>query len=140
MDTLVKLGLQIAGVAQLLLFIGSFAIPRCLQWSERTASLIPLMRQLFMTYAIYILASHLFFASVSLFLADVLLEGDVLALCLLGFMGLWWTGRIICQFFYFDRSAIPQTPWNKLAETVLVLLFFCLVTVYWGAFVWILIR
>ena len=137
MDTLIKLGLQVAGAAQLALCVASLAIPRCLQWSERTKQLIPLMRQMFYTYAVYILASHFFFAGVSLFLAEELMEGDVIGNALLAFMGLWWTGRLVCQFFFFDRTGIPETPFNKLAETVLVCMFFGLVSVYWGTLLWI---
>ena len=135
MDHFLKLGLQIAGLSQLVLCIGSLAIPRCLQWSERTASLIPLMRQMFFTYAIYILASHLFFGVISFFLVDNLLSGTPLANALLLFMGAWWSGRLFCQFFYFDRNGIPETLFNKSAEVILVALFIALVTLYWGTLI-----
>ena len=136
MDVLLKLGLQVAGLSQLALCIGSLLIPRCLQWSERTASLIPLMRQMFFTYAIYILGSHLFFGLVTFGFAEELLDGSKLANALLFFMGTWWFGRLICQFFYFDRSGIPESPFNKIAEVILVTLFVALFTVYWGALIW----
>ena len=140
MDTLLKIGLQTAGVAQLALCVGSVAILRCLKWSERTACMIPFMQQMFYTYALYILGSHLFFSIVSMFLADQLVQGDGLALAMLAFMGTWWTGRLVCQFFYFDREAIPATRFNKVAECLLVMMFFSLVTVYYGGVIWILIR
>ena len=136
MEPLLKLGLQVAGVSQLLLTAGSFAIPRCLRFSERTASLIPLMRQMFFTYAIYVLVSHLFFGIITLALADELLKGTPLANALLIFMGAWWVGRLVCQFFFFDRSGIPESRFNKSAEVVLVTLFVALVVVYWGTLIW----
>ncbi len=136
MEQLLKLGLYIAGGAQFLLFIGSLAIPHCLKWSEHTAQLIPLMRQMFFTYAVYILGSHLFFAIITFFFADELMKGSPLGNTLLVFMGLWWSGRIVCQFFYFNRDDIPETPFNKVAETLLVTMFFGLVTVYWGTLIW----
>ena len=136
MEPLLKLGLQIAGISQLLLTIGSFAIPRCLKWSERTAQLIPLMRQMFFTYAIYVLVSHLFFGIISLSFADELLKGTPLANALLIFMGAWWIGRLVCQFFFFDHDGIPESPFNKVAEVILVTMFIALVTVYGGTLIW----
>ena len=62
----------------------SFAILRSLQWSERTANLVPLIRQMFFTYAVYILGAHLFFALVTLFLPDELMEGSLIGNFLLG--------------------------------------------------------
>ena len=94
MDTLIKIGLQTAGAAQLALCVASIAIPRCLRWGERTQCLIPLIRQMFFTYAGYILGTHLFFAGVSLFMADALLQGTPLANILLFFMGTWWFVRM----------------------------------------------
>ena len=136
METLLKAGLYVAGVAQMILCIMSFAIPRSLKWRERTASLIPFIRQMFFTYAVYILYAHLFFALITLLMAPDLLEGARLGNALLAFMGAWWTGRIFCQFFYFDRTGIPQTFFNKVAEVILVVMFFGLVTVYWGTLIW----
>ncbi len=136
METVIKLGLQVAGLAQLLLCVVSVAIPRCLQWNERTACLIPFIRQMFYTYALYVLGSHFFFAVISLCFAEELLTSGPLGSCMLGFMGVWWTVRIICQFFFFDREGIPNTPFNKVAEGLLVLMFFCLVAVYWGCVLW----
>ena len=140
MDTLIKLGLQVAGISQLMLCVASVAIPRKLQWSERTADLVPLMRQLFYTYAVYVLGSHFFFAGVSLLLADELLAGGRLGIAMLGIMAFWWTVRIVCQFFFFDRTGIPDTRFNRIAEAILIVLFFCLTTVYWGALIWVLIQ
>lgn len=136
MEPLLKLGLQVAGISQLCLTLGSLAIPRCLQWSERTANLIPLIRQMFFTYALYVFASHLFFGIITLSFADELLKGTPLANALLIFMGSWWVGRLVCQFFFFDRSGIPDSPFNKGAEFILVTMFFGLVTVYWTTLIW----
>jgi len=129
METLVKTGLLIAGGAQLALCLMSFAIPRNLKWSERTANLVPFIRQMFYTYAVYILFAHFFFALTTLFLADELMAGTKIGNVLLAFMGAWWMGRIGCQFFYFDRTGIPDTQFNRVAEGILVVMFFGLVTV-----------
>jgi len=140
MEALLKIGLLVAGCAQLLLCFVSFAIPRSLKWTERTADLVPFIKQMFFTYAVYILFAHFFFALTTLFLADELMADSKVGNALLAFMGTWWTGRIFCQFFYFDRTGIPDTKFNKVAEGILVLMFFGLVTVYWGTLIWNLTR
>ncbi len=137
---LIHTGLLIAGGAQLTLCMASVAIPRNLRWVERTAGLVPFIRQMFYTYAVYVLGAHLFFALTTLMLADELMAGSGIGNMLLVFMGAWWTGRIYCQFFYFDRTGIPETRFNKVAEGILVVMFFALVTVYWGALIWNLTR
>ena len=56
-----------AGVGQLILVIGSLAIPYVLNWAEDTARLRPLTRQVFWTYAGYIWGTNLSFALLSMF-------------------------------------------------------------------------
>ena len=47
--------LIIAGIGQVVLALGSVAIPRVLKWKEEVVKLRPLIRQLFWTYASFIL-------------------------------------------------------------------------------------
>ena len=47
--------LMLAGVGQLVLAAGSLAIPRVLRWSDDLSRVRPLIRQIFWTYAGYIL-------------------------------------------------------------------------------------
>ena len=124
----------LAGVGQLCLVVGSAFIPKCLNWNEAIRSENRLMRQLFWTYACYILAMHTFFGIVSTFGPVALTGGGLLANALLCLMWLWWTVRIVLQFCCFDRSCIPQTRFNSLAEVLLVSLFVYLAAVYGIAF------
>lgn len=118
----------LAGVGQLCLVAGSAFIPKCLNWKDVSEN--RLMRQLFWTYACYILAMHTFFGVLSTFAPVALTSGDLLGDALLCLMWLWWSVRIVLQFCCFDRSCIPQTRFNGLAEVLLVLLFVYLSTVY----------
>jgi len=128
-------GLKLAGIGQLILVLASVAIPRCLDWNGGLKGLQPLLRQMFWTYAIYITVMHTFFGVVSLFATEELLMGGFVttALCILMFV--WWFARILIQFFYFDKEGLPDTPFNRLAEVGLVLLFTFLAVVY-GCAVW----
>lgn len=122
----------IAGIGQLVLIVASLAIPRVLRWSEDTAKLRPLTRQVFWTYAIYIWCTNLAFGLVSL-RPEWLLDRSPLAACVTGFITAYWVGRVFIQFFYFDRSDAPSGRYVCLAEIGLVGLFVFLSLVYGAA-------
>jgi hypothetical protein len=123
-----------AGIGQLVLVVASFAIPRVLRWREDTAKLRPLTRQVFWTYAVYIWCTNLAFGLVSL-RPHWLLDRSPLAACVAGFISAYWLGRVLIQFFYFDRSDAPSGPLVRLAEVALVGLFVYLSLVYATALV-----
>ncbi len=123
----------LAGVGQLILVAASAVIPRCLDWKGPLSDLPKLMRQLFWTYAGYILAMHFFFGLVSTFGSQLLLDGTPQAALLCGMMMTWWGVRIALQFFCFDRTGIPRTRFNTLAEVMLVALFLYLTLTYGAA-------
>jgi hypothetical protein len=121
-----------AGVGQLALVVASLAIPRVLRWREDTARLRPLTRQVFWTYAVYIWAINLSFGLVSL-RPGWLLDGSPLAGCVTGLIAAYWVGRVLIQFFYFDRADAPPGAHVRLAEVALVGLFVYLSLVYAAA-------
>ncbi|SHJ42725.1 hypothetical protein SAMN02745181_2033 [Rubritalea squalenifaciens DSM 18772] len=122
--------IQLAGVGELVLVAASAFIPKALNWKEAMGNPNRLVRQLFWTYACYILACHLFFGLISVFAAEALICGGILAIALTTLMTLWWGVRILLQFFCFDRSCIPENRFNTVAEVLLVCLFFYLTAVY----------
>jgi len=124
------IALKLAGIGQLILVLASIAIPHCLGWREGLAGLKTLLRQMFWTYAIYITAAHTLFGIISLCATDELLAGTFLSTAICLFMALWWGGRILIQFFYFDITDLPKTKFNQLAKYGLTLLFAFLTTVY----------
>jgi hypothetical protein len=120
----------LAGVGQILLALASLAIPKVLRFQEETAKLRPLLRQMFWTYAAYILCTNLAFGLVSAFGAGWLLDGSPLAAAVTGFMALYWGARVVIQFVYFDRSDAPAGAHVRVAEAALVALFIYLACVY----------
>jgi hypothetical protein len=115
--------IQSAGAAQIVLALGSLAIPGVLRWNEDTKKLQPLTREIFWTYAGYIFTSHLCFGFLSLLLADSLVDGSPLAAAVTGFIAAWWSARVVIQFTCLDRSAAPPGAFFRVAEILLVLLF-----------------
>lgn len=135
MKELLNYGLLFAGFGFTLLVIASFWIPKVLGWQEKLAELSPLMRELFWTYAIYILASHTFFAVLALGFRDWLLSGTSAAAAMSGFICLWWSVRVYLQFFGFDLAEVEDTKMNRLAKHLLTLLFLYLM-IFFAIILW----
>lgn len=121
---------KLAGAGQLVIVIGSLAIPAVLKWKADVAKLRPLTRQVFWTYAAYIWATNLCFGLISVIGAPLLIEGTPLSAAVTGFITLYWAARIVIQFTYFDRSDAPPGAFFVFAEIVLVGLFFFFTAVY----------
>lgn len=122
--------LQLAGLAQIVLAVGSVAIPKVLGWNPELGKIQTLIKQMVWVHGAYILVINLCLGLVSLFAAHELLGGSQLAMLLTGFIAVYWISRVLTQFFYFDRSNFPTGLLNRLAEVVLVTLFIVLSIVY----------
>jgi hypothetical protein len=120
----------LAGAGQLCVVVGSLAIPKLLDWRHELQRLQPLTRQVFWTYAGYILATNLFFATMSMVAARSLADHSPLAVALTTFMALYWAGRLAIQFLFFHRSGAPDTLLFRIAEVLLVCGFTFFTAVY----------
>ena len=119
-----------AGSAQLVLCAASPFIPVVLKWPEQLESLPKLLRQVFWTYAAYILGSHLVFALVSLMAADWLLDRSGMAIVMASFIAVWWSARLVIHLVGFDTAEVPNEGWHLVAKRMLGLLFVALTGVY----------
>jgi hypothetical protein len=97
---------------------------------SETAKLRPLLREMFWTYAGYILCTNLSFGLLSALAPAWLLDGSPLAAAVTGFIAVYWGARLVIQFTYFDRSDAPPGAHVRLAEAGLVTLFVYLTAVY----------
>lgn len=122
--------LLIAGLGQLALALGSLVIPRLLRWPEELASLRPLTRQVFWVYALYIWSSHVAFAAISIAAREALTDGSLLAVCVTGFIAMWWGARLAIQFTVLDRSVAKTRDLYRWGEAALVTLFACFTSIY----------
>ena len=109
-------------------------IPRVLKWSLYLKNLQPLLRQMFWTYAAYILVINASFGIISICGADELLNKSFLAASVTLFISAYWLGRIGIQFFYFDKTDAPKGVIFTLGEVALVGLFIIFAGVYGVAF------
>jgi hypothetical protein len=110
----------VAGIGQMVLALGSLAIPGILKWKEDVAKLRPLTRQIFWTYASYILMANFSFGLLSVCLPGELLDGSPLAACVTGFIAFYWLTRLVFQFCYFDRTGMPKGKQYMAGEVLLV--------------------
>jgi hypothetical protein len=123
----------LAGAGQLVLVAASTAIPWLLRWREQTAALRPLLRQVFWTYAGYILGTNLAFGLVSAFAPTWLLDRSPLAAAVTGFITLYWGARLALQLLWFVRDDVPPRPVYRAAHAALVALFAVLTGTYTAA-------
>jgi hypothetical protein len=123
-----------SGVGHFALSIGSLFIPRVLQWQKHLKNLQPLLRQMFWTYAAYILMINFSFGIVSVFGSYELMDHSFLAKSITLFIGVYWLGRIGIQFFYFDMSDAPKGVVYTVGKIGLIGLFVFFALTYLIAF------
>jgi hypothetical protein len=136
MADLISQLLYVCGIGHIVLSMASLSIPRALQWRHHLLPLQPLLRQMFWTYAGYILVINFSFGVVSLIATHELLNGSMLARSITLFIAAYWLARIGIQFFYFDRAGAPSGLLYTLAEIALVGLFVAFTLVYFAAFLY----
>jgi hypothetical protein len=125
-----------SGIGHIVLSLASLAIPKFLKWKEELAPLQKLLRQMFWTYAGYILVINFCFGLVSVFGAIELLNTSFLAKCVTFFIAIYWFARVLIQFLYFDKTNAPKGWFFTLGEIGLVGLFVIFTIVYALAFLY----
>lgn len=126
----------LGGIGMLMLSLGSLAIPKLLNWNKEVSKMLPLHRQIFWTYALYILGMNLFFSIISIADPEGMISGSFLAKALSLYIFLYWGGRIFIQFFYFDKSDLPDKRVFSIGEILLLIAFFYFTIVYGWAFIY----
>ncbi len=126
----------LSGIAHIVLSIASTIIPKVLEWNKSLNALPVLLKQMFWTYAAYILVINFSFGLLSVVGTKELLDHSFLAKCITLFIALYWFARVLIQFFYFDTTQAPKGFWYKLGEMALVLLFVLFTGIYFTAFLY----
>jgi hypothetical protein len=124
----------ICGLLHIALGVGSTIIPTVLNWNTELVKVKPLIRQMFWTYAAYILVINICFGLISIWGTRELLNHSFLATCITLFISIYWLTRIGIQFFYFDTTDAPKGLFFTLGEIALVALFVLFSATYFLAF------
>ena len=122
--------LVLAGIGQIALALSSMAIPHLLGWRAEVATLRPLTRAVFWTYAGYILGIHFWFGIMSIAAAAPLAAGGLLPTFVTGFIAVYWGVRLIGQFGWIDRSVAGNRLLFRVGEAAYVALFASLTLIY----------
>jgi hypothetical protein len=131
-----SIALWLAGIGHFCVLGASFQVPARLGWKNDLAKLMPFNRKLMWVYAGTTLLTIIAFGILTLFLHDDFLRGDRGALALAAFIAVFWTLRILIDFFVFEHSEWPQGILFVAGHFLLTLLFAAMAATYWALLIW----
>lgn len=130
------LDLWLAGAGHFLILFASFQVPYRLGWRDDLKQLMPFNRKLLWVQGGFTVLTILAFGTLTLTLHAELLRGDRAALGLAGFIGSYWTARILVDAFYFSHEDWPKGRLFVLGHVLLTALFVALAVSYFGLLLW----
>jgi hypothetical protein len=131
-----RTALLLAGWGHFLILTASFQVPFRLGWKEELPRLGPFNRKLMWTYGGFTVLTIIAFGVLTLFLREEMVRGDRAALALAAFIALFWTARLLVDFFYFEHADWPQGRAFVVGHALLTLLIIFLAGTYGGLVVW----
>jgi hypothetical protein len=120
-----------AALGHLVVLIASFQAPIRLGWKEDMAKLTRFNQKVFWVYSFYILLCIVSFASLTWRLHDAFLAGELAARWFAGFIAIFWTVRVLIDFFWYDHRDWPQGNALVAGHALATSLFSTLAAVYW---------
>jgi alginate O-acetyltransferase complex protein AlgI len=120
-----------AAFGHLLVLVASVQVPGRLGWKQDIRKLMRFNQKVFWVYGFYILLCIVSFAALTWRLHDAFLAGDPAARYIAGFIALFWTVRVLIDFFWYDHGDWP--PGNALVtgHALATSLFCSLAVIYW---------
>jgi hypothetical protein len=133
---LFDIDLWFAGAGHFVILCASFQVPYRLRWKQDLQQLMPFNRKLLWVQGGFTVLTIIAFGALTLALHKELLQGDRAALGLAGFIGIYWTARILVDAIYFSHSDWPKGTAFVVGHALLTLLFSMLAASYIGLFIW----
>lgn len=131
-----NLDLWFAGLGHFLVLIASFQVPFRLDWKRDLQQLMPFNRKLLWVQGGFTVLTIIAFGTLTLVLHNELLQGDRAALALAGFIGVYWTARVVVDAVYFSHEDWPKGTAFVVGHALLILLFSLLAAGYVALFIW----
>ena len=125
--------LCICGAVHFGIFVAATLVPIVLDWRNELTKLDPLLRQLVWTYGAFIAMTIVGFGIVSILFAEDLASGAWLARAVCGFIAVFWTVRLVLQFFVFDPKPYLTNWFLVTGSYCLTIAFILNSIVYWLA-------
>jgi len=136
LERLFGLALWLAGAGHFVILIASFQVPYRLRWNEDLKSLMPFNRKLLWVQSGFTVLTIMAFGTLTLALHSEMLRGDRAALGLVGFIGTYWTARVLVDAFYFSHHDWPKGKLFVLGHVLMTCLFSMLAASFWGLLLW----
>jgi hypothetical protein len=133
---LFDIDLWFTGAAHFLILVASFQVPYRLEWKRDLQQLMPFNRKLLWVQSGFTVLTIVAFGLLTLALHRELLMGDRAALGLAGFIGTYWTTRVLVDAIYFSHAEWPKGTVFVVGHVLLTMLFSWLAVSYLGLFVW----
>ena len=133
---LFDIDLWFVGAVHFVILFASFQVPYRLRWKQDLKQLISFNRKLLWVQSGFTVLTIIAFGTLTLALHTELLQGDRAALGLAGFIGIYWTTRILVDALYFSHADWPKGMAFVVGHALLTLLFCWLAVSYVGLFVW----
>jgi hypothetical protein len=135
-ERLFDVDLWLAGAGHFVVLVASFQVPYRLAWKQDLQQLMPFNRKMLWVQGGFTVLTIIAFGALTLALHKELLQGDRAALGLAGFIGIYWTARILVDAIYFSHSDWPKGTAFVVGHALLTLLFSMLAASYIGLFIW----
>ena len=121
--TTIALLIFVGGIFHFGVLTAGALVPVVLDFRGQLKNVSGLMRQLVWVYAIFIFLTIVAFGIVSVTFAETLAGGTPLARAVCGFIALFWTARLVIQFFVFDAKPYLRNSFLKLGYHGLTVVF-----------------
>jgi alginate O-acetyltransferase complex protein AlgI len=128
--------LWLAGAGHFVILFASAQVPSRLRWKQDLAQLMPFNRKLLWVQGGFTVLTIIAFGILTLALHAEMLRGDRAALGIAGFIGIYWTARIMIDAFYFAHSDWPRGRYFVVGHILLTSLFVSLAATYIALLVW----
>ena len=110
----------VAGGIQLSIAVSNFWVPGILHYRENLEKVTPMVRQVFVVHAIYMVLVLLGFSTLCFFFAPELTSGAPLGRSLSAFLAVFWLLRVVLQLAYYDREVRAKYRLGDVAYTLAV--------------------
>ena len=120
----------IGGILHFGILLASAAVPQVLDWRRELAKLDPLSRQLVWVHGAFVVLVIIGFGLLSVALPAELAAGTLLGRGTCLFIALFWSARLVVQFYVFDAKPYLRTAFLKIGYNGLTAVFIYLAMIY----------
>ncbi|MEK6248980.1 MAG: hypothetical protein N2C12_12425 [Planctomycetales bacterium] len=113
----------IGGILHFGILLASAMVPKVLDWKDSLNKLDGLSRQLVWVHGAFIVLVIAGFGMLSMLLASSLVNGTPLARGICLFIAIFWTARLMVQFFVFDATPFLKTAFLRMGYHGLTFVF-----------------